>query len=40
MKRLLAKIMGNPRTITLTTVGLAASLAGGLGASLSSTFGH
>jgi hypothetical protein len=40
MKRLLAKMMGSPRTITLTTVGLAASLAGGLGASLSSSFGH
>lgn len=40
MKRLLAERMGNPRTVTFTTVGVAASLAGGLGASLSSSFGH
>jgi hypothetical protein len=40
MKRLLAKMMGNPRAITFTTVGVAASLAGGLGASLSSSFGR
>ncbi|ORZ15103.1 hypothetical protein BCR42DRAFT_416415 [Absidia repens] len=42
MKRLLAKMMvnSNSRTITLTSVGLAASFAGGLGASLSSSLGH
>ncbi|CAO3593300.1 unnamed protein product [Absidia cylindrospora] len=42
MKRLLTKMMinTNTRTITLTSVGLAASLAGGLGASLSYSLGH
>ncbi|KAI8337993.1 hypothetical protein BC941DRAFT_469991 [Chlamydoabsidia padenii] len=39
MKRLLVKMMVNPRHITLTSVGVAASLAGGLGASLSFSLG-
>ncbi|CAO3592239.1 unnamed protein product [Absidia cylindrospora] len=40
MKRLLAKMITDPRTMTYTTVGLTASLAGVLGASLSSSLGQ
>jgi hypothetical protein len=37
--QILAKMIKNPRTTTFTTIGVAASLAGGLGASLASSLG-
>ncbi|KAI8342480.1 hypothetical protein BC941DRAFT_368231 [Chlamydoabsidia padenii] len=38
--QLLTKVIKNPRTMTYTTIGVAASLAGGLGASLASSLGQ